>query len=111
MCIRDSYFVADQPCMRGETIAEFVRGFLKSGKGIGCVCAKGHRGSPNLFAGKYKKELLALEGDQGGRQIMQEHPEDIWMMEVDERELSCLLYTSHFSVCDPPSGGSFGSCL
>ena len=81
------YFVADQPCMRGETIAEFVRGFLKSGKGIGCVCAKGHRGSPNLFAGKYKKELLALEGDQGGRQIMQEHPEDIWMMEVDEREL------------------------
>ena len=39
------------------------------------------------FAGKYKKELLALEGDQGGRQIMQEHPEDIWMMEVDEREL------------------------
>ena len=64
-----------------------VRGFLKSGKGIGCVCAKGHRGSPNLFAGKYKKELLALEGDQGGRQIMQEHPEDIWMMEVDEREL------------------------
>ena len=81
------YFVADQPCMRGETIAEFVRGFLKSGKGIGCVCAKGHRGSPNLFSRKYKKALLALEGDQGGRQIMQKHPEDIWMMEVDEREL------------------------
>ncbi len=81
------YFVADQPCMRGETIAEFVRGFLKSGKGIGCVCAKGHRGSPNLFSRKYKTELLALEGDQGGRQIMQKHPEDIWMMEVDEREL------------------------
>ena len=81
------YFVADQPCMRGETIAEFVRGFLKSGKGIGCVCAKGHRGSPNLFSRKYKTELLALEGDLGGRQIMQKHPEDIWMMEVDEREL------------------------
>ncbi len=81
------YFVADQPCMRGETIAEFVRGFLKSRKGIGCVCAKGHRGSPNIFSRYYKKELLALEGDQGGRQIMQKHPEDIWMMEVDEREL------------------------
>lgn len=81
------YFVADQPCMRGETIAEFVRGFLKNGKGIGCVCAKGHRGSPNIFSGHYKKELLALEGDQGGRQIMEKHPEDIWMMEVDEREL------------------------
>ena len=39
------------------------------------------------FSRKYKKELLALEGDQGGRQIMQKHPEDIWMMEVDEREL------------------------
>lgn len=81
------YFVADQPCMRGETIAEFVRGFLKSGKGIGCVCANGHRGSPNIFSANYKKELLALEGDRGGRQIMQKHPDDIWMMEVDEREL------------------------
>ena len=81
------YFVADQPCMKGETIAEFVRSFLKSGKGIGCVCAKGHRGSPNIFRRRYKKELLSLEGDQGGRQIMEKYPEDIWMMEVDEREL------------------------
>ena len=81
------YFVADQPCMKGETIAEFVRGFLKSGKGIGCVCAGGHRGSPNIFRRRYKKELLSLEGDQGGRQIMEKYPEDIWMMEVDEREL------------------------
>lgn len=81
------YFVADQPCMKGETIAEFVRSFLKSGKGIGCVCAGGHRGSPNIFRRRYKKELLSLEGDQGGRQIMEKYPEDIWMMEVDEREL------------------------
>ncbi len=81
------YFVADQPCMKGETIAKFVRSFLKSGKGIGCVCAGGHRGSPNIFRRRYKKELLSLEGDQGGRQIMEKYPEDIWMMEVDEREL------------------------
>ena len=39
------------------------------------------------FPESIKKKLLALEGDQGGRQIMQKHPEDIWMMEVDEREL------------------------
>ena len=38
------YFVADQPCMAGETIARFVSEFMKSKKGIGCVCAKGHRG-------------------------------------------------------------------
>ena len=36
------------------------------------------------------KELLALEGDQGGRQIMQKYPQEIWMMEVDERELKIL---------------------
>ncbi len=81
------YFVADQPCMAGETIARFVSEFMKSKKGIGCVCAKGHRGSPNIFRRRYKKELLALEGDQGGRQIMQKYPQEIWMMEVDEREL------------------------
>ena len=82
------YCVADQPCMRGATIAEFVRGFLKSGKGIGCVCAKGHRGSPNLFAGKYKKELLALEGDQGGRQIMQENTELLLQLISDILDLA-----------------------
>ena len=48
------------------------------------MCAKGHRGSPNIFRRRYKKELLALEGDQGGRQIMQKYPQEIWMMEVDE---------------------------
>ncbi len=52
------------------------------------MCAKGHRGSPNLYSvERYKTELLALEGDQGGRQIMQKYPQEIWMMEVDEREL------------------------
>ena len=50
--------------MAGETIARFVSEFMKSKKGIGCVCAKGHRGSPNIFRRRYKKELLALEGDQ-----------------------------------------------
>lgn len=34
-----------------------------------------------------KKSILALEGDQGGRQVMQKYPQEIWMMEVDEREL------------------------
>ena len=48
---------------------------------------RGTEAVPICLPENIKKELLALEGDQGGRQIMQEHPEDIWMMEVDEREL------------------------
>ncbi len=81
------YFVADQPYMQAKTIASFVSGFFSSGKGIGCVYSKGRPGSPNLFCGQFYEELLGLEGDKGGRQIMGKYPEELWTMEVNEREL------------------------
>lgn len=81
------YFVADQPYMQAKTIASFASGFFSSGKGIGCVCSRGRPGSPNLFHSRFYKELLSLEGDKGGRQIMGKYPEELWKKEVNEREL------------------------
>lgn len=80
------YFVADQPCMAGETIARFVSEFMKSKKGS-AVCVQRDTEAALIYSVDATKELLALEGDQGGRQIMQKYPQEIWMMEVDEREL------------------------
>ena len=51
------------------------------------MCVQRDTEAALIYSVDYKKELLALEGDQGGRQIMQKYPQEIWMMEVDEREL------------------------
>ncbi|MCD8362679.1 MAG: putative selenium-dependent hydroxylase accessory protein YqeC [Lachnospiraceae bacterium] len=77
------YFVADQPYLSAESVVRLVEGFVASGCGIGSV----KKGSPCIFAAKYREELLALTGDRGGRQIIRRHPEDIWEMEVPAAEL------------------------
>lgn len=81
------YFVADQPFTQAETICAFVRGFAESGRGIGCLtCGRGW-GNPVIFSRKYRERLLALDGDKGGRQILEAFPEDIWFMETACGEL------------------------
>ncbi|SCI46024.1 molybdenum hydroxylase accessory protein%2C YgfJ family [uncultured Clostridium sp.] len=81
------FFVADQPYMKSATLTEFVRGFIKSGFGMGCVCSMGKRGNPAAFSRLYREELLSLRGDKGGSVIIKKHPMDVWSMEVSENEL------------------------
>ena len=59
------FFVADQPYMKGTTVASFVRGFAGCGYGIGCVKSGDRKGNPAAFSGRYRQELLALWGDRG----------------------------------------------
>ncbi len=44
------YSVADQPGMRTESFVDFLKGFVQSGKGMGCVCAGGRRETRRPFA-------------------------------------------------------------
>ena len=84
------FFVADQPYTEGEMIASFAEGYFKSGKKLGCTAFKGRRGSPTAFGGCYRSELLAISGDKGGRQVMKNHPEELWIMETEEN--SCGMW-------------------
>ena len=95
------YFVADQPYMPPETLVRFVKGFLESGKGIGGVCCQGRTGNPVIFQSIYRKELLSLSGDKGGKQIMKAHPEDVWTMEVAGEELKDIDLPSDLDGIDP----------
>ncbi|MFR2781399.1 MAG: MATE family efflux transporter [Clostridium sp.] len=68
-------------------IASFAEGYFKSGKKLGCTAFKGRRGSPTAFGACYRSELLAISGDKGGRQVMKNHPEELWIMETEEKQL------------------------
>jgi len=82
------FAVCDQPYLKGETVRTLVDGFLRSGKGIGCLSCQGELGNPAVFSNRYREELLALEGDVGGRRIIRRHPDDLFLCEVEDgREL------------------------
>lgn len=85
------FFVADQPFLTERTVEEFVSAFLKTGKGIGCVCKEGIAGNPVIFHQKYVEELLELTGDIGGKRVLKHHLEDGFYYEVsNEGELRDL---------------------
>ncbi len=68
--------VADQPDMSPELLERFLTDVLASGKGLGCLSHHGRSGNPVLFSRLYREELMALTGDQGGKQVLLRHKED-----------------------------------
>lgn len=96
-CIADShsnlanaylFAVCDQPWLTQKSIENLIQAFNHSDKGIACLSYKGRLGNPVIFDEYYLKELLALEGDVGGKSIVKKHMDDVEIIEVeDEKEL------------------------
>jgi molybdenum cofactor cytidylyltransferase len=69
--------LGDQPFLKTRTINALIRAFDKGKKGIIIPSFRGRMGHPVIFHRKYKKELLNLIGDVGGRSIIERHPQDV----------------------------------
>ncbi len=54
-------------------IRETVRGKAP----VGCVTFQGEDCNPCLFHHPLYSELMALEGDRGGKRVLKKHPEHI----------------------------------
>ncbi len=75
------FALADQPWLRA---ADFDRLIAAAGRaGIVHASYRGERGSPVLFGARYREELLALSGKEGGRVLVARHPEDVAAVELD----------------------------
>lgn len=82
------FAVCDQPHLRRETIRQFACAYLESARGIGCLKHGAETGNPVIFSENYLEELLALQGDTGGKAVLKRHLEDVFFYEVaDGREL------------------------
>ena len=77
------FIVCDQPYVREKTIENFISEFIKSGKNLGCVSSNNTLLNPNIFTEKYRKDLLDLEGDKGGKKIILNNLDDLFVFEVD----------------------------
>ncbi len=82
-----AFFVADQPYLKANTTIDFIRRFLSGGKSIGCVTDGSVSGNPVIFSRAYLPELMALEGDKGGKLLLSRYPEEVFYFEVNSREL------------------------
>jgi len=79
--------LGDQPLVDSQTINKLIDEFHNHDKGIAVPTYQGRRGHPIIFAIKYKEKLLELEGDIGGRQIIQKHPDDVLEVAVDSESV------------------------
>jgi molybdenum cofactor cytidylyltransferase len=80
------FCVADQPQLRAESVAALLNAAAEKPLTAGLM-AGDVPGNPTLFAASLVDELLALEGDRGGRAVMRRHPEHHIDVSCDIREL------------------------
>ena len=82
------FAVCDQPYLQSSTIEALVRGFWESRKGLACLCFRGELGNPAIFSSRYRKKLMELTGDRGGKKIIAAHMSDVFLLEAEHpREL------------------------
>jgi len=74
--------LGDQPYLKTRTVNALIHTFGQEEKGIILPSFQGRMGHPVIFHHKYKKELLNLKGDVGGRSIIEKHPEDVRVVPV-----------------------------
>ena len=69
--------VCDQPYISAELFRSLVKTHTVSGKGLVACRYSETIGTPVLFDQRYFKELSALAGDTGAKQLLKRYPEDV----------------------------------
>jgi molybdenum cofactor cytidylyltransferase len=75
--------LADMPRIAPETIRKVVAE-LEGGAMIAAPVRNGERGHPVGFGAGLRDELLALDGDQGARSVLERHREAVKLIECDD---------------------------
>lgn len=81
------FLTADQPWMAQNTLEKFLLEAVETEAGFLCAINNNISGSPVSFDEKYYSELLQLQGDQGGKRVMNQYLEDVAYLEIDKKEL------------------------
>lgn len=69
--------LCDQPLIRAEKLAEFIRVFRDTGASLIAAEYGSALGVPALFAREMFGELSSLQGDKGARELIRTHPGNV----------------------------------
>ena len=83
------FMVADQPYISMKTIEKLIH----STHTLASCAYKDKVGNPTLFDSSYIPELLLLKEDQGGRKVLNKHPDEVEYIQIENiRELYDIDY-------------------
>lgn len=75
--------LADMPRIRPGTVKSVIAA-LQQGALIAAPVHKGERGHPVGFGAALRDELLALDGDQGARAVVERHSDSVQLIACDD---------------------------
>lgn len=83
--INNSYmfFVGDQPGISSETILKIQNTHFEHPDKIIIPTYLGKNCNPTIFPNKFRKDLLSISGDTGGRAIIQNNPNETFYIEIN----------------------------
>lgn len=80
------FLVADQPFLLPTTIADIVETFKKHPNAIIAPQANDKPRNPVLFPTRLKNDLIKLQGDEGGKNIIKAHQNEVHYLEFPTAE-------------------------
>jgi len=80
------FLLADQPKVTPQLVESIITRHRRTLAPIVAPRFRGRRGNPVLFARPLFSELLSLEGEEGGRSLIEKHSHLVEWVEVDSEE-------------------------
>jgi len=87
MCDACLFVLADQPNITPQLIDSMLDRYRRTLAAIVAPVHRRRRGNPVLFARSLFPELLDMRGDQGGRQVLRRHEQEVEPVEVHDPSL------------------------
>lgn len=82
------YLVSDQPLLRQDSILRVVQAWCDAPDCIVGASHNGKRGNPCIFPRRFFPELMQLQADNGGNQVIRAHPQCLRLVEIPQQELT-----------------------
>jgi molybdenum cofactor cytidylyltransferase len=78
------FFTADQPFLDADTIKSLIREFIEDSAYIVVPRCNGRRGNPVIFPDSFKEDFLKLQGDIGGKTIINKNLYTVKFIEISD---------------------------
>jgi molybdenum cofactor cytidylyltransferase len=78
------FFTADQPFLDTDIVEGLIHEFTENSDYIIIPKCDGRRGNPVIFPYRFKEDFLKLQGDVGGKIIINKNLDKVKFVEIDE---------------------------
>ena len=93
------FLVGDQPFINAATINLLIAAFKQDPLNIIAPVYNGRRGNPAIFPSTLKDDLLTVEGDQGGRALIEKMPERVKLVTIEDERMGIDVDTEEDYEC------------